>query len=178
MESESIQIIESRLMKCNIPNFYCLPKKTQKRLIDIENYVINNEIKKDKLLDEIKKIRITKSSISECDTINISRKTIYNDDILNIYINNIIENQEDIFNLKKIELLEEKIKELSKLNNTLIDNVIEYNLLKQKLKEYEEENKLLLESFNEISNDSRNRVMLNLGDNDLKKSKVIEFKQK
>ncbi|MDU7364101.1 hypothetical protein [Clostridium sp.] len=175
MQSELDKKIELRLSECNLSNFSDLPEKTQKRLIQIEEYVINNESIMGRLLDEIRKLRITKSAIASSDVINISRKTIYNDDILNIYIDNIIKNQEDIFNLKKISKLETEIKDLNELNNSLVNNVINFNLLKLKLKEYEEENKSLLQGINEISNSEQNRVVRNLEIENIKKGKVIDF---
>ena len=175
MEEYVCRKIEDRLSECILPQVNELSAKTLESIVEIENYNIFIEERIQHVISELKRLKISKVSIASSKAVNLSRKTIYNNDILNIYIEHIIKNQFDIMNERKIEELKIRIEDLTNENKELIRETIKYNLLLIELKELQDENKHLKESIGYMSEDG---IHSHTNNEKIKDHKVIEFKSK
>lgn len=98
---DSINFVEEKLKKFGLMPYDRLDEKTRKRLLYIGNFILisTNKVKKSK--EEIKYLRLTKSSLTNSKDISFSRKTLYNDPIIKFYVEKYIYSEENFFNENK-----------------------------------------------------------------------------
>jgi hypothetical protein len=147
MDSTLEEIVQNKLEKYNLATFEGLSKKNIDRLINAEKYLQGQKKEQMQLISKIKENKLTKVSIVKAMGGNISRKTVYNNEILKKYMEKSIDDEEDYFNERKLEKLEHDLKDLQEQYDKVIDNIIEINLIKIQNKEYENE---LVEKFKKI----------------------------
>ncbi|EJT5918383.1 hypothetical protein QTI39_01420 [Clostridium perfringens] len=142
--------ILKKFEKYNLGIYDELNEKEKLRIYEIESTLIdrNNEIID--LIAFVKKKIPNISNIIESPKVNISRKTVYNNNILKEYIENSLDDLDDYFNEKKLKKVEEKYIDLENLYDRIIVNIIE---------NYEKE--IEIERLNKII-DELNQENLNL----------------
>jgi hypothetical protein len=138
--------VSENLNKYNLIPFEQLSDKSKERLINVEKFIQYNKIKSKQLLNSIRNFAISKAAISNHADVGISRKTIYNDNILNEYIDKAIDSEEDYLNIKRVKKLEEQVKGFRDQYNKLLENIIDNNILKVTLNDINNQMKLLSET--------------------------------
>ncbi|BCB39957.1 hypothetical protein BCJMU51_4871 [Bacillus cereus] len=185
MERENIiAATKERLEQFNLGDLNRYKESTQEQFITIEQYFLQTEERINKALEEIKSINFNIRGI--CNTINISKSTVYNNpNTLRLYIEeriNDIENQ-DLLSKNKQGKQQIRISELEKfLDRTIIDQ-IEFNNLKVHNECLQDEVNRLTER-NELLGLERAKLVRRLNDMDLelrklrnKKENVVSFNQ-
>jgi|GEM_PF-2341958 hypothetical protein len=140
--------IELRLKNMNTKDFNKFTTSQKEYLIEIENEISKRLNMQKNNYQQIKNNKISVSSIAK--SVNISRKTIYNNQILKNYINY----AEDIYNNNyaenKISQLEDKLTEqriiIEKMveRDITIENLnIKVDQMKNEIKTYKKENEIL-----------------------------------
>lgn len=132
-------IIDTKLSFYELIPYKELDSKLQNRLIETETFIIESENKIKKLIEEIKELKVSKSTIANSKSTSFTRKTIYNEPILRNYIDKSIEDTKDYFNEKKIEKLNLQLNEIKEQYDKVIINTINFNMLKQELRVQQEE---------------------------------------
>jgi hypothetical protein len=150
MEQVIEHIVIEKLNRYNLVELNKLSDKNKERLFRIEKYIQDNNNRIKQLIIELKELELSRVSISNCEDIGISRRTIYNDDILNEYISYSIEEKEDYLNEKKIQALKQQLKEMGGCYNRILDNIIDINILKSNITEYKNQLTVLLDRNNNL----------------------------
>lgn len=131
--------VKEKLVSYDLPYWEDLDMKTQCRLLEVEDFIKKNQERATLLKEELKGLKISKVAISNSENVSFTRKTIYNDPILNKYIEQEIEGCEDYFNERKIDQLNNYIKEFKQQYEIVIKNIIDTNLMEMKIAEYKKE---------------------------------------
>lgn len=123
-----VKEIKNKLDKYELASYDELEIKTQQRLLMIEQAISTLTINLKKSINSAKESMPNITNIIKSDQVNISRKTIYNQQILKKYIELSINDLPDYFNEKKVRSLENRLDELNELYYKVIDNIIDdYN---------------------------------------------------
>lgn len=85
------------------------------------------------MYEQLKEIKLGKSSIAKSEHTDFSRKTIYNDDTLFEYIEGSIRDSGDYFNERQLNKLSDDLSELKELNDNLLSNIINALMLENEL---------------------------------------------
>lgn len=129
--------VKEKLKKFNLEEFYMLSTRIQQRLLEIEDYIYKCTEKRKYLLEEYKNYSINKSTIANQDSINLTRKTIHNNEILRIYIDKSIE--EDRINDPLRDNLNNKyeveLNEIKEQYNKMIVNIVDQKKLQYEVKD-------------------------------------------
>jgi len=145
-----IKKINGILTQINLPPTDAIPEKTLQRLINFEEYASNVEKLNTESIEEIKKRKMTKVSISNSPELNISRKTLYNDKILLKYVEAKIEKQVDYFNEKKLMKLQEQYQELKLQYEKVTDHLLDTSILQAEILQYKEKIEELIQDKNRL----------------------------
>ncbi len=146
-----------------------LPQKTATRIIAVEKALDKNMAECLRYIDEIKKRRPNIKWISESTEVDISRKTIYNDNVLKLYLDERLSLDDfDFFNEKKVEVLKGKLDDLSYRYEKQLAIHVESEMLKYRIEELEK----TLDSKNKRIEDLHRLLMS--GDKD----KILEYRLK
>ncbi|WP_144460376.1 hypothetical protein [Siminovitchia fortis] len=145
-----IKKINGILTQINLPPTDAIPEKTLQRLINFEEYASNVEKLNTESIEEIKKRKMTKVSISNSHELNISRKTLYNDKILLKYVEAKIEKQVDYFNEKKLMKLQEQYQELKLQYEKVTDHLLDTSILQAEILQYKEKIEELIQDKNRL----------------------------
>lgn len=170
--------INERLERCNLPSVLELPEKTVLRVNKIETYVLKQEEEINALINKAKKNEVTRVSIAQ--NVGISRKTLYNDEILKAYCEDIIKSINDNFNEEKVKKLESQVNEINNRYQKLLNNIIDVNDLKIKIKEYEKEISRLINRNDELERMiyEKNEIIDKLNNKPNKSENLITFKKR
>lgn len=146
-----VKEIKNKLDKYELASYDELEIKTQQRLLMIEQAISTLTINLKKSINSAKESMPNITNIIKSDQVNISRKTIYNQQILKKYIELSINDLPDYFNEKKVKSLENRLDDLNKLYYKVIDNIIDdYNKDKQ-IEELKKNINMLTEENNRLS---------------------------
>lgn len=146
-----VKEIKNKLDKYELASYDELEIKTQQRLLMIEQAISTLIINLKKSINSAKESMPNITNIIKSDQVNISRKTIYNQQILKKYIELSINDLPDYFNEKKVKSLENRLDDLNKLYYKVIDNIIDdYNKDKQ-IEELKKNINMLTEENNRLS---------------------------
>ncbi|MFU0825480.1 hypothetical protein [Clostridium sp.] len=158
------QIINDKLSAINYPSYEKLDAKTQKRLFEIENLVMNSHAEIQKLIVEIKKLKLSKSYIANSKNTSFTRKTVYNDKLLEQYIEKCIQDEDDYFTERKVEQLHMELKEIKGQYDKVLDNIIYVNVLRVEVENYKKEILRLTEDKEKIQSiiDEKDKIIKNL----------------
>ena len=112
--------------------------KEKERLYRIQKFIHENNLKYNKLQNEIKQLKLTKVQIANSKEIGLSRKTLYNDKVVQKFIEVSIQAQD--YNIKNDKLydLQNKYNDLKEQYTKIVSNLIETNLLYEKIDKYKE----------------------------------------
>jgi hypothetical protein len=146
MDSDIGERVKQKLIMYKLDDYDLLDERNKERLIRIEKYISSNIDKIDSLIKEIKELRLNKVNIANKNEIGISRKTIYNNDVINKYIDFELLYQPDVFNEIKIQNLKHQYDLINEEYNKLLINIIETKLLEYQLEQYKKEIKALVKS--------------------------------
>ena len=145
-----VKEIKNKLDKYELASYDELEIKTQQRLLMIEQAISTLTINLKKSINSAKESMPNITNIIKSDQVNISRKTIYNQQILKKYIELSINDLPDYFNEKKVKSLENRLDDLNKLYYKVIDNIIDdYNKDKQ-IEELKKNINMLTEENNRL----------------------------
>ncbi|MCI6693370.1 MAG: hypothetical protein MR510_12965 [Clostridium sp.] len=123
-----VEQVKNKLNKYDLPLYDELDIKTQQRLCMLEESINILIINLKKSIDDAKLSMPNITNIIKYDKVDISRKTIYNQDILKKYIELTINDLPDYFNEKKMRKLEDELNNLKDMYYKVIDNIIDsYN---------------------------------------------------
>lgn len=168
MDEKLISQINEKLSILHLNPWQILDEKTKERLISIQIFVNLNNNKIMELVNQIKGLQLTKSSIANSKDIPISRKTLYQP-VLNEYIELLMNEQMDVFNKGKLKRLNTQLKDMEeKYNKILIHTIDTYELKKEirvlndqinsTLKKNEELHELIFEK-NQIISDLKRKLI-------------------
>jgi hypothetical protein len=159
-----IDRINEKLCVYKLASFSDIDDKTKQRLMQIETYVIRSKESIYKLLLEIRKLRLNKSTIANASEVEFSRKTIYNVLLLNEYIEKSIEEEEDYLNEKAVNLLKDQLAIMTAQYNKVIENIIDTNILKHELEVGKKEIQNLLDRNEQLYKiiEEKNNTIQNL----------------
>lgn len=135
---EVIKRINDILTQNSLPSTNEIPEKTLQRLINFEEYASNVEKLNRDSVEEIKKRKMTKVSISNSPELNISRKTLYNDKILLKYVESKLEEQDDYFNETRIKKLQNQHNDLKFQYDKITDHILDTSILQAEILQYKE----------------------------------------
>jgi hypothetical protein len=130
-----INDIEEKLLSFSMNSFAHYDKKTQDRLIEIEQAWNDIHNKNEQLYLQLKENLLNRSKLLEHEFISFSRKTSYNDSIINLYIDNVIPLLPDYFNENKLESLKKQVVDLQMMYNSILRQNISTILLQQEIEE-------------------------------------------
>lgn len=147
---ENISKINNVLIQNNLPPVSEISKKTLQRLINFEEYADSIEKLNSVSIEEIKKRKMTKVSVSNAPGLNISRKTLYNDKILLKYVEARIEKQPDYLNEVKLKKLKNKYDELEEQYDKITDHLLDTSILQAEIIELKEKNEELIQDKNRL----------------------------
>ncbi len=135
---EIVEQVKNKLYKHDLPSYDELDVKTQQRLCMLEESINILIINLKKSIDEAKESMPNITSIIKNDKVNISRKTIYNQEILRKYIELSIDDLPDYFNERRIKKLELELNNLKDMYDKVIDNIIDDYNKDEEIKELKE----------------------------------------
>ncbi|MDG0029963.1 hypothetical protein MMB68_10385 [Priestia sp. Y58] len=177
MDSQITEVVAKKLEEFGLPDLNNIPQKSINRLVSVETYLQRARSEQNSLIKELKEKKITKVSIVSAQEVNISRKTLYNDQILKEYIDKSIQNESEIFNEDEISKLKLQVKELTEEYEKLLNNVIDHHLLRmenrglqQELNDKYEE----IKTWKEIDMEKENKIRVLTSQ--VRKSNLLEFK--
>jgi len=147
---ENISKINNVLIQNNLPPASEISKKTLQRLINFEEYADSIEKLNSVSIEEIKKRKMTKVSVSNAPELNISRKTLYNDKILQKYVEARIEKQPDYLNEVKLKKLKDKHDELEAQYDKITDHLLDNSILQAEILELKEKIEELIQDKNRL----------------------------
>jgi len=147
---ELIKKINDILSQNDLPSTNEIPEKTLQRLINFEEYANNVEKLNTDSIEEVKKRKMTKVSISKSPELNISRKTLYNDKILLKYVEAKIEKQADHFNEERIKKLQDQYHDLKLQYDKTTDHLLDTSILQAEILQYKERIEELIQDKNRL----------------------------
>ena len=133
-----------------MPSTNEIPEKTLQRLINFEEYANNLEKLNTDSIEEVKKRKMTKVSISNSPELSISRKTLYNDKILLKYVEAKIEKQTDHFNDGRIKKLQDQYHDLKLQYDKITDHLLETSILQAEILQYKKRIEELIQDKNRL----------------------------
>lgn len=131
--------VQEKLSQINNISFDDLDLKTKQRLIEVEKFIQEREKEAEELIRRIQELKITKISITNSNSTNFTRKTLYNDSTLIEYVNYSIKNSEDYFNEGKIKRLQQQINDIKTQYNKVLFMVTKSNVLELQIEKLKEE---------------------------------------
>lgn len=147
---EVIKKINDILTQSNLPSTNEIPEKTLRRLINFEEYSSNVEKLNADSIEEIRKRKMSKVSISNSPELNISRKTLYNDKILLKYVELKLEKQIDYFNEIKLKKLQDQYHDLKLRYDKITDHILDTSILQAEILQYKERIEELTQEKNRL----------------------------
>ena len=148
---EIVKQIKNKLDKYELTSYDELDIKTQKRLLMIEESIDSLIVNFKKSIDSAKESIPNITNIIKCDKVSISRKTIYNQEILRKYIELSINDFPDYFNEKRVKKLENELNNLQDMYYNVIDNIIDNYDKDEEIRELKENIKNLVEENNRLT---------------------------
>lgn len=138
MDLDIVYEIKEKLKKYSVADYEKLNDKEKERLYRIQKFIHENNLKYNKLQNEIKQLKLTKVQIANSKEIGLSRKTLYNDKVVQKFIEVSIQAQD--YNIKNDKLydLQNKYNDLKEQYTKIVSNLIETNLLYEKIDKYKE----------------------------------------
>ena len=138
MDIDIVYEIKEKLKKYSVADYEKLNDKEKERLYRIQKFIHENNLKYNKLQNEIKQLKLTKVQIANSNEIGLSRKTLYNDKVVQKFIEVSIQAQD--YNIKNDKLydLQNKYNDLKEQYTKIVSNLIETNLLYEKIDKYKE----------------------------------------
>lgn len=138
MDIDIVYEIKEKLKKYSVADYEKLNDKEKERLYRIQKFIHENNLKYNKLQNEIKQLKLTKVQIANSKEIGLSRKTLYNDKVVQKFIEVSIQAQD--YNIKNDKLydLQNKYNDLKEQYTKIVSNLIETNLLYEKIDKYKE----------------------------------------
>jgi len=179
-----ITATQERLKQFDLGELNRYKEITQEQFITIEQYFLETEDRLNKALEEIKSINFNIRGI--CNSINISKSTIYNNpNTLRLYIEkriNDIEKQ-DLLSKNKHEKTQERMSELEEFLDKAIIDQIEFNNFKVHNEQLHSEVNKLAEK-NQLLSLERAELVKKINDMELelrklrnKKGNVVSFNE-
>lgn len=147
---EVVKKINDILTQNNLPSTNEISEKTLQRLINFEEYASNVEKLNTDSIEEIKKRKMTKVSISNSPELKISRKTLYNDKILLKYVESKLEMQVDYFNETRIKTLQDQYNDLKLQYDKITDHLLDTSILQAEILQYKEKIEELTQDKNRL----------------------------
>lgn len=147
---EVVKKINDILTQNNLPSTNEISEKTLQRLVNFEEYASNVEKLNTDSVEEIKKRKMTKVSISNSPELKISRKTLYNDKILLKYVESKLEMQVDYFNETRIKKLQDQYNDLKLQYDKITDHLLDTSILQAEILQYKEKIEELTQDKNRL----------------------------
>lgn len=168
-------------------NYNSLKTREKQYLINIENALIKTEQTYSELIKSLKDNTPTLSSIAE-DAGIASRQTVYNNPILKNYITDRIKHFSKQSILHEVDYLRDKVQELTRKVEVMMDRDINEEILKYKVKRLKDEIKAREKSILTLEEQSNNKkieldslkkqikeISSELHTSDLNNKTVLEF---
>jgi len=171
-----INSIEEKLLSFSMNSFAHYDKKTQERLVEIEQAWNDIHDKNEQLYLQLKGSLLNRSKLLEHESISFSRKTSYNDSIINVYIDNLISLIPDYFNEDNLESLKKQVVDLQMMYNNVLRQNISTILLQQEIEEFKKlvktkDNRIY--ALHEIINE-KDKIIMNMSNQNIVQMKRNE----
>lgn len=135
--------VSEKLNKYNLGNLKDFDDKTIKRLYEIEKFLYNMEVDAKEIEEKLKGLKPNITNITSSKDVSITRKTVYNNNLLKEYIEHSIEDFPDYTKEIEMKKIKDKYSELTELYNKVIDNIIDNYNRNEEIEELKNQIKIL-----------------------------------
>ena len=135
--------VSEKLNKYNLKKLKDFDDKTIKRLYEIEKLLYNMEADAKDIEAKLKGLKPNITNITSSKDVSITRKTVYNNNLLKEYIENSIEDFPDYTKEIEMKKIKDKYSEVTELYNKVIDNIIDNYNRNEEIEELKNQIKIL-----------------------------------
>ncbi len=176
-----IEVVKERLREFDLSELEDLDEKTRLRLVEIENLIQETQLIKMRHVEEVKKLKINISYISNSKKTSFTRKTLNNNPLLLEYVKKSMDSlneEDDIFNLKRLKRMQDKLDDYESHNKKILRNIVAGKKSELECVKLEKEISILVKKINYLKQDNKDKddIISNLRDR-IDKGKLSNVKK-